>query len=203
VSESSFHILQSLWEVKICSFVALYWIKLCSKKYYHRVGCSFIFCLDSRHLMAYLKKKQIHFLTAQNQETESSITERQMRMLWSQSGDTSLSKTPKDTSTCFQVFTILQCNISSQHKTKSSPTAITQPTRDCAPNRSSLSNGLVQLASRYKKILLPPLHFFSQRKCFCFRMFLESSFKSVVTSPQTNCCFKSVWSYFISLKSTR
>ena len=32
----------------------------------------------------YLKKKQMHFLTAQNQETESSNTERLIRTLWSQ-----------------------------------------------------------------------------------------------------------------------
>ena len=31
----------------------------------------------------YLKKKQIHLLTAQNQETESSTTERMIRTLWS------------------------------------------------------------------------------------------------------------------------
>jgi len=31
----------------------------------------------------YLKKKQIHFLTVQNQETGSSITERLIRTLWS------------------------------------------------------------------------------------------------------------------------
>ena len=86
---------------------------------------------------------------------------------------------------------------------KSSPTAITQPTRDCAANRSSLSNGVVQLTSRYKQILLPPLNFFFATQCFCVRLFLESAFKSIVTSPYTNCCFKSVWSYFISLKSTR
>jgi len=77
-----------------------------------------------------------------------------------ESGDTSHSKTPKDTSTCFQIFTILQCNISSQHKTKSSLTSITKPTRDCAANRSSLSNDVVQLTSRYEQILLPPLNFF-------------------------------------------
>ena len=60
---------------------------------------------------------------------------------------------------------ILQCNISSQDKTKSSPTAIAQPTRDCAANQSSLTNSVVQLTSRYKQIFLPPLKFiFSQRK---------------------------------------
>ena len=77
-----------------------------------------------------------------------------------ESGDTSHSKTPKDTSTCFQIFTILQCNISLQHKTKSSLTSITKPTRDCAANRSSLSNDVVQLTSRYEQILLSPLNFF-------------------------------------------
>ena len=106
---------------------------------------------------SYLKKKQIHFLTAQNQETESSITERLIRTLWSRIWRYFRFK---DTSTCFQIFTTLQCNISSQHKTKSSQTAITQPTHDCAANRSSLSNGAVQLTSRCKQILLPPLNFF-------------------------------------------
>ena len=59
-----------------------------------------------------------------------------------------------------RLFTILQCNISSQCKAKWSLMAIAQPTRDCAANRSSLSNGVVQLTSRYKQILLPPLNFF-------------------------------------------
>ena len=36
----------------------------------------------------YLKKKQIHFLTVQNQETESSITERLIRTLGPEFGDT-------------------------------------------------------------------------------------------------------------------
>ena len=107
--------------------------------------------------LRYLKKKQIHFLTAQNQETKSSITERLIRTLWFR---IRRYFTFKDTLTCFQIFTILQCYISSQHKTKSSPMAVAQPTRDCAANRSSLSNGAVQFTSRYKQILLPPLNFF-------------------------------------------
>ena len=98
------------------------------------------------------------------------------------SGDTSHSKTPKDTSTYFQIFTILQCNIPSQHKTKSSPTAIPQPTRDCAANRSSLSKGVVKLTARCKQILFATCKIFSQGKCFCVCWFLECAFKSVVTS---------------------
>ena len=75
----------------------------------------------------------------------------------------------------FQIFMILQCNISSQHKTKHSPTAIAQPTRDCAANQSSLSNGVVQLTSRYKHIFLPPLNFFFHNaNTFVFVCFLKA-----------------------------
>ena len=87
-------------------------------------------------------------------------------------GDTSHSKTPKDTWTCFQIFTILQLNISSQHKTESSPTAIAQPTRNCAANRSSLSNDVARVMSRYKQISLPPLKIFF-RNAFVFVCFLK------------------------------
>jgi len=84
------------------------------------------------------------------------------------SGDTSHSKTPKGTSTCFQIFTILQCNISSQHKTKSSPTAIPQATRDCAANRTSLSNSVVKLTARCKQILLATCKiFFATQVLLC------------------------------------
>jgi len=69
---------------------------------------------------------QRHKIKKQNLPSPSEWSER----FALESGDTSYSKTPKDTSTCFQIFTILQCNISSQHKTKSSPTAIAQATRE-------------------------------------------------------------------------
>ena len=123
---------------------------------------------------------QRHKIKKQNLPSPSEWSER----FGLESGDTPHSKTPKDTSTRFQIFMILQCNISSQHKTKSSPTAIAQRTRDCTANQSYLSNGVVQLTPRYKQIFLPPLKFiFLQRKNFYVRLFLESTNKSVVTSP--------------------
>jgi len=83
---------------------------------------------------------QRHKINKQNLPSPSEWSERFCRG----SGDTSHWKTPKDTSTCFQIFTILQCNIIAE-RTKSSPTAIAQPTRDCAANRSSPSNCVVKL----------------------------------------------------------
>ena len=38
---------------------------------------------------------------------------------------------------------------------------VAQPTRICAANRSSLSNGAVQLTALYKQIFLPPVNFFA------------------------------------------
>ena len=106
---------------------------------------------------------QRHKIKKQNLPSPSEWSER----FGLESGDTSHSKTLKDTSTCFQIFTILQSNISLQHETKSSPTAIAQPTRDCAANRSSLSNSVVQLTSRYKQIFLPPLKFIFSQVLLC------------------------------------
>jgi len=73
-----------------------------------------------------------------------------------------------------RLFTILQCNISAQHKTKWSLMAIEQPTRDCAANRSS--------SLLVAKNFLSTCKIFSQHKCFCVRLFLESALKSVVTN---------------------
>ena len=68
---------------------------------------------------------KIHFfrykITKQNLPLQSEWSEH----FCFESGDTSHSKTAKDTSTCFQIFTILYCNISSQRKTKWSQMAIT------------------------------------------------------------------------------
>jgi len=147
---------------------------------------------------ATLGRNGFTFLKAQNNDTKSSIPSEWSERFWFESGDASLSKTPEDTSTCFQIFTILQRKIASQHKTKWSPMAITQPTRDCAANRSSFSNGVVKLTARCIQIFLPPVKFFSQRKCLCVRLFPESALKSGVTSCQTNC-----WSDLCSRTSFR
>ena len=122
------------------------------EKLYTRAGWRCCFCtrtvvssLPTSFFNAAWRRNRFTFqldkIKKQNLPSPSDWSERFCRG----SGDTSHSKTPRVTSTCFQIFTILQCNISSQNKTKSSPTAIAQPTRDCAPNRSSPSNGVVKL----------------------------------------------------------
>jgi len=62
--------------------------------------------------------------------------------------------------------------------------AVAQPTRDCAANRLSLSNGVVQLTARHKQIFFPLVNFFRSTSAFVFknRLFLESAFKAVVIS---------------------
>jgi len=62
------------------------------------------------------------------------------------------------------LFTILQCNISSQNKTKWSLMAIAQPTHDCAANRSS---------SLLVSFFLLPVKFFRNASAFVFVCFLK------------------------------
>jgi len=79
-----------------------------------------------------------------------------------------------------------------QHETKSSPTAIAQPTRDCAANPSSLSNSVVQLTARHKQIFLPPVTFFRNASDFesvCFLKVLSGlSLHHVRQTAVSNLC---------------
>jgi len=60
---------------------------------------------------------------------------------------------------------------------------VAQPTRNYAANRSSLSNGVVQLTALYKQIFLPPVSFFRNTSAFAFKSrFFENAFKAVIIS---------------------
>jgi len=60
---------------------------------------------------------------------------------------------------------------------------VAQPTRNCAANRSSLSNGAVQLTALYKQIFLPPVNIYRKTSAFVFKSrFFESAFKAVIIS---------------------
>jgi len=140
---------------------------------------------DNKLFQRWLKKKQIHFLTPQNQETKAAIAEGMIRTflfrIWRYFTFKGYQKIRRRSS---RLFTILRSIISSQHKTKQSPIPVAKSSRGCAANRLSISNGVVQLTSRYKQICLQPVIFFATQVLLCSRVvcFLKVFKKAVVIS---------------------
>ena len=75
-----------------------------------------------------------------------------------------------------RLFTILQCNISSQYETKWTLMAIAQPTRDCAANRSSSTD--FKALSRNKR---------TQKHLLCEKI-LQVARKFVYNSSELDRC---------------
>ena len=160
------------------------------RKFWAEAGWSRCFCTrtmvsssPTSFFQRYLKKKEIHFSTAQNQETESSITEQLIRTLWSRiwryftfkDTERHVDVLPDfhDPTTQHFIAASNEVITDSHHTTNSrlcSKSVISQQRR--SPAHVSLQTNFVATSK-----------FLFRNASFCVRLFHESAFKSVVTSP--------------------